>query len=119
MNTLCERVKEILETTGCRVFYHYPASWLALPCVSWRESANRVFARADAQEYLTELNYTIDIWSRSAEENYDIAVRIDVAMAQEGFRRDMCADLFETNTQLHHRSMRYRAVTDAQGGMYQ
>lgn len=112
-------VMDALKTVGVKMFYYYPASWITLPCMAWRESSNRELARADGREQLAEIVYTIDIWSDSAEENSSIGARVDALMTQAGFRRSYCADHYEPTARLHHRIIRYRAVAGADGRIYQ
>lgn len=119
MITLQSEVKELLAGVCGNVFYFYPASWVNLPCVAWRESGNREIAQADGREHLAEVVYTVDIWGRSAGENAEIAEKVDMRMAARRFRRSYSADVFETATRLHHRILRYRAVADAAGNIYQ
>lgn len=119
MITLAETVRGLLESTGAAVWYFYPQSWVRLPAISWRESGNREFAQADGCEHLAELEYTVDIWSRSPAENAAMAAKIDSVMMVLRLRRDFSADLFESATGLHHRSLRYRCVADAAGRIYQ
>lgn len=119
MTGLGETVKELLSGVCGQVFYYYPASWLRLPCVAWRESGNRELARADGREHLTELTYTIDIWSDSAEKNAELAEMIQARLGAKLFMRTYSADLYETGPRLHHRVLRYRAVAGADGRIYQ
>ncbi|MGI6239175.1 MAG: tail completion protein gp17 [Christensenellales bacterium] len=119
MISLIHRVRDLLAGVAGAVWYHYPASWAQLPCVSWRESGNRALSQADGREHLAELTYTIDIWAKSPEENAAIASEIDRRMAAARLRRTYCADIYETGARLHHRALRYRAVADAAGNIYQ
>ena len=119
MISLQSTVKNILLGTGEKVYYHYPASWISLPLITWRETGNRVLYRADGREYLTELTYSVDVWAKTPEETARISEKIDDGMAELKMRRDYSADLYETSTRYHHRAMRYRVAVDAQGNTYQ
>ena len=119
MVSLCGEIRKALAGVCTQVFYYYPASWLRLPCIAWRESGSRELARADGREHLTELTYTIDIWSASPEENMELAARTHGCMAAMGLMRTYSADLFEKGSRLHHRVLRYRAVADGAGRVYQ
>lgn len=119
MKSLRETVKALIEGVCGQVFYFYPASWVRLPCVAWRESGNRELARADGREHLTECTYTVDIWSDSPETNAGVADEIVTRMASARLRREYSADVFETSTRMHHRVLRFRAVVDADGRIYQ
>lgn len=119
MRSLRDAVKELLAGVCSQVFYFYPASWIRLPCVAWRESGNRELARAGGREYLTECTYTVDIWSDSPQANAEIADEIVMRMTSARLMRTYSADVFETGTRLHHRVLRFRAVVDADGRIYQ
>lgn len=115
--TLKSTVKSLLEATGAAVWYFYPRSWMSLPAVSWRESKNREFAQADGCEHLAELEYTVDVWAKGPEEMHALADEIDELLTALRLRRDFAQDLFESG--VHHWSMRYRCVADAEGRIYQ
>lgn len=106
----------IRQTVGAAagVFHAYPATWAKVPLVAYRETGNRDHSRADGKEHLTELEYTVDIWSTSAEEAHTIAANIDDALSEVGFRRTQAQTLFEERTRYVHRMARYRALADSQ-----
>lgn len=117
MITIQDTVKELLERTGAAVFWFYPASWVRMPCISWRESKNRELAQADGREHLAELEYTVDVWARGPEEAAALAAQVDGLLTGVRLRRDAMQSLFEAG--MHRRSMRYRCAADAGGRIYQ
>ncbi len=119
MITLSGRVKALLEGLGAPVYYFHPQNWLALPVIAWRESGSREVGQADGREHLAELTYSVDLYARSPEENAALCAALDARMFAARLRRDYMADLFDARTGLHHRSLRYRAVADAEGRVYQ
>ena len=119
MNTLQGMVKALLDEVGVAVSYRYPAEWSSFPCMAWYESNNREYAQADGAEYLTELTYVVDVWAESPAQAAEIAARADEKLASARFKRTFSQDLYEPKSHLHHRTMRYRAVTDAAGNVYQ
>ena len=119
MNTLKEHVCDALSGTCDCVVYGRPAQIRYLPVLCWRESLNRCFAQAEGKEYLTEVNYTLDIFAASPESAGEIAARADVRMRDAGFRRDGACELYEQERQIAHVSLRYRALADANGGVWQ
>lgn len=119
MITLSEKIVALLAELETPVFYFYPQRWERLPVVSWRESGNHEIAQADGREILAELTYDIDIWSDFPAENQKIFVQIDDLMSSLRFRRDFMEDLFDSRTGRCHRAIRYRAIADASGNIYQ
>lgn len=110
-------LNDALETIP--VHYFYPPVGAALPCVSYYEAENQFYSQADSNEYLTSLAYTVDIWSNSAMSNGETAMTIDTAMQAAGFRRAFSSDLFEPDTGIHHKTMRYRVISDPQQNLTQ
>ncbi len=119
MITLKERVCGALSGACARVIYGRPAAMRALPALCWRESQNRRHAQADGAEYLAELNYTLDIFAQSPAEAGGIAAKADERMRGAGFRRESAADFFESDAQICRVSLRYRALADTAGNVYQ
>ena len=119
MNTLNQTVRALLESAGVRVMYFYPADWSQLPVICWRESGSREYAQADGREYLTELEYTVDVWDRSPARCAELAGRVHEALASVRLRRDFCGDLYDASAGIYHRSMRYRCVVDGAGNVFQ
>ena len=101
------------------VVYGMPGDFITPERIVWRESLNRRYAQADGREYLAELNYTLDIFARTPEAAAELFARADENMAQAGFRRESAEEMFEKDTGVHHVSVRYRALSDAEGNVYQ
>ena len=119
MVTLKQLVCDALSGACARVVYGRPACFRQYPLLCWRESLNRCFAQAEGKEYLTEVNYTLDIFAASPESAGEIAARADARMRDAGFRRDGACELFETDRQIAHVNLRYRALADINGGVWQ
>ena len=112
-------MKQVLARSGATVYPAQPMIWARLPSVTWREVQNRSIARADGKEYLTERVFSIDIWSRSAEQNRAIYEGIAPGLAALRLRRDWLEDLYESGRNVHHRHTRWRCVVDDEGRVYQ
>ncbi len=111
MQTLQVEVKTALESTGYTVRYIYPQGEENVPCVTWYESNNREYAQADGNEYLTEVEYTVDCWATTPEETATMGAAVDTALATLRLKRTFSYDLYESDTRVHHKNMRYRALT--------
>ena len=110
MDTLQAEVYTALTGTGYAVHYFYPQDGFTLPCITWRESNNREYAQADGNEYLTEVEYTVDCWATTPEETATMGAAVDVKMATLRLKRTFSYDLYEADTRVHHKNMRYRAL---------
>lgn len=119
MITLKEKVFSALSGLCGDVIYGLPGDFITPERIVWRESRNRRYAQVDGREYLAELNYTLDIFARSPEDTAELFARADESMAQAGFRREAAEEMFERDTGVHHISARYRALSDAEGNVYQ
>lgn len=118
MITIKQEVKEVLSAVG-KAVYGFPRGYVDAPFIAWRESLNRLFAQADGQEHLSELNYTVDVFARDNGEAGEWFARIDAALRALGLRRESMAELFDGDEGLCHISLRYRCLADAQGRIYQ
>lgn len=119
MITLKGQLFGALEGVAAEVVYGHPRDFAQLPLIVWRESRNCEYAQADAQEYLAEINYTLDIYAQDMEAVGEIFADVDARMRRAGFRREAAAELFEQDPCICHTNARYRALADAQGNIYQ
>lgn len=94
----------------CKVFHAYPAKGAALPAVSYYEAAHGEHASTADGEYLTEINYQIDVYAASVRETDEIGEKINDAMAAFGFARAFSYDV--PDAELRHKTMRYRGIID-------
>lgn len=110
MDTLIPEVYAGLQATGKNVEYFYPSKKRGVPVITYFESNNRVFTRADGAEYATEVEYTVDIWDTTSESTSAIALLVDTQMSALGLTRTFSFDLVEGETGMHHKNMRYRGL---------
>lgn len=119
MITRKEQLRDALAGLCADVICGYPKVYTAGSLLCWRESGNARFAQADGQEYLAELEYTLDIFAPSIEEAHAMHASADERMLGMGFRRESSAEIYEQNPAVCHISARYRALADAAGNNYQ
>lgn len=117
MISLKNRVKTALTGACETVIYGYPLDMADGARVCWRESMSRRFAQADGCEHLAELNYTVDVFDPTAEGADAAAEACDTALCAIGLRREDRRAQLEADCA--HITLRYRAVADADGGVYQ
>lgn len=80
------------------------------PRITFFEITNFDANHADDAAYSSRMLYQVDVWSK---ENPDqIAVEVDRIMKSIGFVRTGGADLYEDDTQVFHRALRYGIVKE-------
>lgn len=91
---------------GQKFYFHFPPDFLNLPVGSYFELSNLGNLFADNQEIGSEIIYQIDLWGKTSLTNY--ALGVDSAMTSLDFTRIQSIDLYETDTKIYHKSLRYR-----------
>lgn len=78
----------------------------SFPCITFYEQNNSPALVGDGRELTSESVVVIDIWSKG--DTSDIAQAVDTVMIGLHFVREFSADLYENDTGVYHKSMRYR-----------
>ena len=113
------QVHRALEGICPEVIYGYPRDYTGGEVISWRESENRRHAQADGREHLVELRYMIEIFAGCAERAAELMEAVDARMQEAGLRREAAVEQYEKDAALCHTSVRYRALADVAGNIYQ
>lgn len=92
-----------------RVYFMAGPDPPSLPCITYYEQNNSPALYGDGKELTTESVMVIDLWARGS--TTIIAQAVDSVMAGLNFRREFAADLYETDTGVYHKHMRYRHKT--------
>lgn len=79
------------------------------PCVTYYEQNNSPALMGDGEELTSESVMVIDVWSKGS--TTAIAQAVDAVMVGLNFRREFSGDLYEKDTGVYHKSMRYRHKT--------
>lgn len=77
------------------------------PCITYYEQNNLPVYFADNHEQASELIFVVDVWSKG--NTTAIAQEVDRIMKSLGFVRAVAIDLYEQDTGVHHKSMRFTA----------
>lgn len=112
MPELTQDVYAALQSVHTLVYYQHPGVLTQFPCVIFFESGNDVFARADGEAYLHEIEFTLEIYALTPEIAHKLSASADEKLREMGFSRAYCCDLFDDDTRAHRRVMRYRALCD-------
>lgn len=98
-----------------QVSYYYPCEWTnnKLPAISYYEAKNGVNeATLDGGEFDSAIAVVVDIWAKSPSVCSAIAMQVNEKMQALRFAREFSADLYESVTGIHHKSMRFACVVN-------
>lgn len=90
---------------GPRVYQMVAPNADEFPRITFFELTNFDSAFADDQAFVTEIHIQIDIWNKGS--TSAIAAEVDRTMKSIGFKREASADLYEEDTKIFHKAMRY------------
>lgn len=78
------------------------------PRITFFELSNFDNRYAEDEADSSEIHFQIDIWHKAA--TAKIGTQVDIAMKAAGFARYSGADLYEEDTKIYHKALRYRTV---------
>lgn len=87
-------------------YFFHPPDFTTLPVLSYFEVDNIGNLYADDQEIGSEIVFQIDLWGKTSLSNYALAV--NSAMASLDFARITAQDLYEQDTKIYHKAMRFK-----------
>ena len=103
-------LKKLEEILDVEVSYYYPQKWSNLdkkPAISYYEMDNSVSSRADDEEYSSNITIQVDIWAKSSSKCSKLAIEVNSKMEDLEFERTLALDLFEQETKIYHKTMRF------------
>jgi hypothetical protein len=96
-----------LKSAGVPVFFYYPESFNQTPCVGYYEANNAPAETADDAEYLSSVEYAIDVWGKTSSEISELMEIIDEALKRNNFTREFSNDVYDPKTWILHKTSRY------------
>ena len=102
--------KALNEIQGIKAFFYYPQTFKQLPCISFYEASNIPIASADDDEYATETIYAVDVWAVTDKQVTDIAAQVIEKMNTIGFVRTFSHDVFDPDSNIRHKAMRFKRI---------
>lgn len=100
-------LKKLKEISDVEVSYFYPQDWAKLPAISYYEMDNSIASKADDEEYSSNIAIQIDIWAKSSSQCSKLAIQVNEKMEDLEFERTLAVDLFEQDTNIYHKTMRF------------
>ncbi len=100
-------VREILDTLdGVKVTFYHPSQFNELPVISYYELTTSTGFCFDNAEQAQSSYVQLDIWGTSGGECSRIAVKVDAAMQNKGWYREMSRDM-PPEDGVYHKTMRF------------
>ncbi len=95
--------------SDAKIQFYYPNSFAALPVVTYQElnQADENQGYWDNSPNSVESTIQVDVWVSSGTTT-DVVKRIDAVMHGLLFNTDFSEDLYEPDTKIQHRVLRYR-----------
>lgn len=103
-------LKKLEEISNVEVSYFYPQKWSELdkkPAISYYEMDNSMSSKADDDEYSSNISIQVDIWAKSSSKCSKLAIEVNEKMEDLEFERTLAMDLFEQETKIYHKTMRF------------
>lgn len=91
---------------GPRIYFQAAPNAKEFPRITYYELDNHGSLYADDMEQASEILIVIDIWHTV--KTSEIAQAVDKLMTGLGFVREFASDLYEDDTKIFHKTMRFR-----------
>lgn len=95
---------------GPRIYFQVAPVADEFPRITYFEIENIGAVYADDNEQASEIHVQVDIWSKGS--TSAIAAEVDKTMKSIGFGRTSSADLYEQDTGIYHKAMRFATVKE-------
>ena len=80
-----------------------------IPCISWQERNNYVYANGDTLGY-SVLSFTIKVWGRTPADIMKYSLMVDEVMRALGFTRTSSNEMYDRNSTMIQKIMTYEAL---------
>ena len=84
-----------------------------VPCISWQERNNYVYANGDTLGY-SVLAFTVKVWARTPAEIMKYSLMVDAVLRPIGFKRTSSNELYDRNSTMIQKIMTYEALGQEQ-----
>lgn len=103
-----EQVREALLETGERVVYQHPQDFSVLPVISYYNVSESGAFFADNCEYIEEGVIEADVWAKVPSDCAKLSHKVEDAMRQHGWMREISKDVPKNNDKVYRRTMKFR-----------
>lgn len=95
---------------GVRIYFQVAPDVKQFPRVTYFEMSNTGSVFADDTEIASDISLQIDVWSKG--NTTDIALEVNRTMKSLGFARDSATDLYEDDTGIYHKALRFSTTVE-------
>ncbi len=99
--------------SGPHIYFQVAPDAKQFPRITFFEMTNIGSVFADDTEIASDISLQIDVWSKG--NTTDIALEVDRTMKSLAFARDTAADLYEDDTGIYHKAMRFSTIVEVEG----
>jgi len=100
-----ESNQALVSLLGGKKIYWLVAGMAEYPYITYSELANHDTDYADDKATASEIHIQVDIWSKGNPTK--IAAEVDKTMRRLGYTRYGAIDLYESDTKVYHKALRY------------
>lgn len=97
---------------GPRIYFMFAKDAEEFPRITYFELNNTDEDHADDTAISSRVSFQISIWTKYPAQLSPIALEVDRAMKNAGFYRTYTTDLFEEDTKVFHKPMRYSTIKE-------
>jgi hypothetical protein len=109
-------IKAKLDTiTEAKTYYSYPPDFINLPSISLTESNNIPDKLSEGIEVVTDYGFTIDIWTKTIPDMYNLRIIVDQKINEMGFRRIYGTEVPDID--IKHYTLRYSGKIDKRNNL--
>lgn len=80
-----------------------------IPCISWQERNNYVYANGDTLGY-SVLTFTVKVWGRTPADIMKYSLEVDKVLRPIGFTRTSSNELYDRNSTMIQKILTYEAL---------
>jgi hypothetical protein len=115
MIDLKDEIYELLSTIpGVKVQEEYPKTPPKLPLITFNEIGNVPLTSADDREYLSRIDFQVDIWTKSTAdgsvERTELGLKVNEILTNNVYQRQMAYDLTDPVSGFYRKLMRFEKI---------
>ena len=99
--------EKTLKKLDCHITYQHPRDFKKMPVVSYYNVTEHGALYTDNDESVQSGYIQVDVWTQNAKECGSLTLRVNDVMTEDGWTREMSADVPEKDGATYHKTMRF------------